>query len=48
MRLDCTKNYLRKKEVFDAILADPPYGLRAMCRSMKNEESLESAQKVKE
>jgi tRNA G10 N-methylase Trm11 len=34
MRMDCTKNIFAPHTKFDAIITDPPYGLRAMSRSV--------------
>jgi len=34
IRIDSTKLDLREGEFFDAIIADPPYGIRAMSRSV--------------
>lgn len=35
IRMDCTKSAFAPHLKFDAIITDPPYGLRAMSRSMK-------------
>lgn len=35
LRMDCTKKAFAAHAQFDAIITDPPYGLRAMSRSMK-------------
>lgn len=32
LRMDCTNGLLRDQEIFDAIVCDPPYGLRASAR----------------
>ncbi len=33
-RMDSTKLAFKEEEIFDAIITDPPYGLRAMSRSV--------------
>ena len=33
--MDCTKVAFAPHAQFDAIITDPPYGIRAMSRSMK-------------
>lgn len=38
-RMDSTNLAFKKNEIFDAIITDPPYGLRAMSRSIKGTES---------
>ncbi len=43
-RMDCLKGRFRMKEMFDAIICDPPYGIRAMSRKInhkKKEEKVE-------
>jgi tRNA (guanine10-N2)-methyltransferase len=40
MRMDCTKCFFAPHALFDAIITDPPYGIRAMSRStMKKQEN---------
>jgi tRNA (guanine10-N2)-methyltransferase len=34
IRVDCTKMVLHSREFFDAIITDPPYGIRAMSRTV--------------
>lgn len=34
--MDCLKGNFRKEGMFDAIICDPPYGLRAMSRKINN------------
>ena len=37
--MDCTKCTFAAHTQFDAIISDPPYGLRAMSRSMKKKDN---------
>lgn len=39
LRMDCTKCAFAPHIQFDAIISDPPYGLRAMSRSMKKKDN---------
>ena len=43
MRFDVSKNGFKHKRMFDAIICDPPYGLRAGVKQtgLKNENELE-------
>ena len=34
MRMDSTKLAFKNEKLFDAIITDPPYGMRAMSRSV--------------
>lgn len=37
IRMDCLKSWYAHGNLFDAIICDPPYGLRAMSRTSSNE-----------
>ena len=43
-RIDSTKLILRTTELFDAIITDPPYGIRAMSRSVTTTKGLSEEQ----
>lgn len=49
-RMDCLKGRFRAKEMFDAIICDPPYGLRAMSRKIhqKNKKGEEKGDEKEE
>lgn len=38
IRIDSTSLNFREGELFDAVITDPPYGIRAMSRSMAKKE----------
>lgn len=46
IRMDCTKCTFAPHTQFDAIISDPPYGLRAMSRSMKKKENKVDAEEI--
>ena len=39
--MDSTKGGFAKHVRFDAIITDPPYGIRAMSRSMKKKDTVD-------
>lgn len=45
IRIDSTSLNFRQGEIFDAVITDPPYGIRAMSRSLTKKEE---AQKPEE
>ena len=43
IRIDSTSLNFRQGEIFDAVITDPPYGIRAMSRSIsKKEEEIQN------
>jgi tRNA G10 N-methylase Trm11 len=55
LRMDCTNDLLKSREMFDAIICDPPYGLRASAqvsglrdRPNRKEISEEKEREIKE
>ena len=49
IRIDSTSLNFRQGEIFDAVITDPPYGIRAMSRSIsKKEEEIPKPEAEKE
>lgn len=47
IRMDCINTNLRHSEAFDAIVCDPPYGLRAMTKTAGKKEKKKRVKKNK-